>query len=106
MPCYEKVTVSVDLVIKDVESFKKAVKELGGRFTSETTFTLHDIEYSGVVKGGTLNARADRGVNVDTTTDLLRKKYVVTATTAWAKKHKFNVKINADETKIQMRKWS
>lgn len=105
MPCYEKVVVSVDLVINDVESLKKAVTDLGGVMTSATTFTLKGVQFSGAVKGGKLTASTDRGVSVDSVTDLLRKKYVVNATTAWAKKYGFNVKVNKDETKIQMRKW-
>jgi hypothetical protein len=107
MPCYEKVMVSIDadITVNDVESLKKTVSDLGGRMTSQTTFTLNGVEFSGVVHGGKLTARAERGVDVGRVTDVLRKKYVTNATTAWAKKYGFSVKVNQDETKIQMRKW-
>ncbi len=107
MPCFERVVVEVDFVIREHSALDAAVKARGGRFLNEkrTQFTVGGVsfEIENQKIRATSTATAGRA-EIENIVDGLRQQYGRETIKQWAEKQRASVTERADGT-IVVRKW-
>jgi len=101
MPCYEKVVVSVDLIIKDRPALEVALRSYGVTINSNK-FSIQDVQYT-VLPDGKLLAEGQSTKTIDAITDSLRHKYTTETVKNWAAKQRMTATVTGN--KISLRKW-